>query len=175
MSTAEPETRSITTAWPVGFPADAKGVVRFAIREVAAPADAVYRWLLRPDLHAQYYGALRGVRRVSGAWPVIEVGTRLSFLLGPIFVPQVKVAQADPTLRSMAWIGGVPGLKICHAFTVKALDEQHSLLRSEEAWVGAVARLLAPAVAGQLQAVQTDWCAAVVRAATAHPAGPPAA
>ncbi len=174
MSTAEASASSITTPWPAGFPADAKGISGFAVREVAAPAEAVYRWLLRPDLHPEFYPALRGVRRASGAWPVLEVGTKLSFFLGPLFVPPVKVVQADPALLSMAWAGGGPGLKACHAFTVKPIDESRSLLRSEELWVGPAARLIAPLAKGTLQKVQTDWCAAVARAATAHPAGPPA-
>ena len=75
----------------------------------------------------------------------------------------------------MAWAGGGPGLKACHAFTVVPVDEGRSLIRSEERWVGPAARAIGPLVKGPLQKVQTDWCEAVVRAATAHPAGPPTA
>jgi hypothetical protein len=175
MSTAEAATPTITTPWPAGFPADQPGIRGFAVREVAAPADAVFQWILRPDLHPEFYRGLRAVRRTSGAWPVLEVGTKLTFMLGPLVVPPVKVVQADPALRSMAWAGGGPGLKACHAFTVAAIDAERSLVRSEELWVGPAARLLAPVVRGPLQKVQTEWCEAVARAATAHPAGPPAA
>lgn len=175
MSTAASASTTITTPWPAGFPADKPGIVGFAVREVPAPADAVFQWLLRPELHAEYYGALRGVKHVSGDWQPIGVGTRLSFFLGPLFVPPVKVVQADPALRSMAWAGGGPGLKACHAFTVAELDEGRSLLRSEEKWVGPVARATGALTRGTLQKVQTDWVEAVVKAATRYPAGPPAA
>lgn len=175
MSTAEANANLISTPWPAGFPAEQPGIVGFAVREVAAPADAVFQWLLRPELHTEYYGALRGVRHVSGPWQPIGVGTRLSFFLGAIFVPPVKVVQADPELLSMAWAGGGPGLKACHAFTVKAIDDSRSLLRSEEKWVGPVARATGALTKGTLQKVQTEWVEAVARAASQNPAGPPAA
>ena len=175
MSTAEAKATSITTPWPKGFPADAAGITGFAVREVAAPAEAVYRWLLRPDLHTEFYKALRGVKRVAGPGPELAVGTRLSFFLGPLFIPPVKVVQADPQLLSVAWAGGGPGMKACHCFTVKAIDANRSVLRSEEKWVGPVARAIGPVTKGGLQKVQTDWVEAVVKAATRYPAGPPSA
>lgn len=174
MSTAEASATAITTPWPAGFPAEAKGFSGFAVREVAAPAESVFQWLRRVDLHPEYYAALRGVRHHGGAWPAVEAGTKLSFFLGPLFVPPIKVVQADPALLSVAWASAAPGFKACHCFTVKAIDEQHSLLRSEEAWVGPAARLIKPGAKAILQKVQTDWCAAIARAATTHPAGPPA-
>ncbi len=147
------------------------GIRGFAVREVAAPADAVFAWILRPDLQEPYYGALRRVRSSVGAAD-LTVGATASFMLGPLLVPKVKVVQADPELRSMAWVGGGPGLSACHAFTVKPLDAGRSLLRSDEIWTGPAARLLGPVARGGLQKVQTDWAEALVRAATAHPAGP---
>jgi hypothetical protein len=87
----------------------------------------------------------------------------------------VKVVQADPALHSVAWAGGGPGLKACHCFTVKAIDANRSLLRSEEKWVGPMARITGPLTKGALQKVQTDWAEAIAAAATRHPAGPPSA
>lgn len=175
MSTAEAGSSTITTPWPAGFPAERSGVVGFAVREVAAPADAVYAWLLRPDLHVDFYKALRGVKRTNGGAPELEVGSKLSFFLGPLFVPPVKVVQADPELRSLAWAGGGPGLKACHCFTVQPIDDQRSVLRSEEKWVGPVARATGFLTKSTMQKVQTEWAEAIAAAAARHPAGPPTA
>lgn len=171
MTAASADATTITTPWPAGFSEEAPGIRGFAVREVAAPADAVYAWILRPDLQEPYYGALRRVRTSVGAAD-LTVGATASFLLGPLLVPKVKVVQADPELRSMAWTGGGPGLRACHAFTVKPIDDGRSLVRSDEIWTGPAARLLGPVARGGLQRVQTDWAEALVRAATAHPAGP---
>lgn len=175
MSTASDRSSTITTPWPAGFPADRSGITGFAVREVAAPADAVYQWLLRPDLHGEFYKALHGFKLRSGGGPELEVGHTVSFFLGALFVPPVKVVQADPELRSFAWAAGGPGMKACHCFTVQPIDEHTSLLRSEEKWVGPVARLISPVVKGQLQKVQTEWAQAIADAAARHPAGPPSA
>uniref|UniRef100_UPI0028E4021C hypothetical protein n=1 Tax=Bradyrhizobium cosmicum TaxID=1404864 RepID=UPI0028E4021C len=62
---------------------------------------------------------------------------------------------------------------VCHAFTVEPLSATRSVIRSEELWVGPVARATGFLTKGQIQAVQTRWTEAIVAAATAHPAGPP--
>ncbi|MBO9534977.1 MAG: hypothetical protein J7513_18535 [Solirubrobacteraceae bacterium] len=174
MSTAEASATAITTTWPAGFPADAKGINGFAVREVDAPAEAVYQWLLRPDLQTEFYGALRGVRGKGDAWPALSAGATISFFIGPLFIPPMKVLRADPQLLSVAWGSKAPGFQACHCFTVQAIDSKRSVLRSDETWVGPVARAIGPLTKGVLQKVQTDWCTAVARAATTHPSGPPA-
>ncbi|MBJ7472113.1 MAG: SRPBCC family protein, partial [Solirubrobacteraceae bacterium] len=175
MTNATADATAITTTWPSGFPAHKAGVGAFAVREVAADADAVFAWLRRVDLHESYYGALRMVRRRGGAWPVLEQGTAFSMLLGGLFVPYIKVTKLDTTERSLAWGSNTPLFSACHAFTVKPIGEGRSLIRSEERFVGPIARVVKPVAAGQLQKVQTEWTEAVVRAATAFPAGPPSA
>ncbi|MEH3054707.1 MAG: hypothetical protein PGN13_12000 [Patulibacter minatonensis] len=173
MSSAATDVTSITTPWPAGFPAHKPGPRGFAVREVAAPADAVYEWLLRPDLHVEHYRGLHHVKLYGGARKLAE-GTTVSFFLGPLFVPPMKVVQADPQLRSLAWASNAPGFKACHCFTVKPIDDDRSLLRSEELWVGPAARATGLLTAPVIQKVQTDWVEAVVALANRHPAGPPA-
>ncbi len=166
---------SITTVWPEGFNPNGPGVGAFAVREVAAPADAVFEWVRRVDLHADWYKGLHMVRRWKGAWPLVEKGTSLRFVVDGAFVPMVKVIQCDVAERRMAWGGGLPGLAICHAFTVEPIDESRSLLRSEEKWMGPVGKLVGGPASGTLQKVQTRWAEAITAAANAHPGGPPAA
>ena len=166
---------AITTKWPKGFQAERAGAGGFAVREVEAPADAVFAWIRRLDLHPEFYGPLRFVRRFSGAWPVVDKGTALTFTIGLTFVPFLKVTHCDPAERSLAWGGGGPGLAICHAWTVEPIDEHRSLIRSEERWVGPIGQALRLVTQPTIQKVQTQWTEAIVRAAQAHPAGPPAA
>ncbi|MDQ8044055.1 MAG: SRPBCC family protein [Patulibacter sp.] len=175
MSTAASSESLITTTWPEGFDARNPAIAGFAVREVAAPAESVFAWIRRPDLHTEYYKGLRGVRKAGGAWPQLEVGSKVSFFLGALFVPPVKVVQCDPVGFHFAWAGGGPGIDAVHAFTVVATSDTTSLLRSEEVWQGPVSKLIKPVAAGTLQKVQTDWAAAIAAAASQHPLGPPAA
>lgn len=175
MTSAIADASAITTSWPDGFDATAPSVGGFAVREVAAPADAVFAWVRRLDLHPQFYPALRLVGRVGGPWPQLDVGSKARFMVGATFVPLVKVLKCDEAERSMAWGGGLPGLTICHGFTVKAVDEHRSLIRSEELWIGKVATMTGALTQGTMQKVQTEWAEAIARAATAHPGGPPVA
>ncbi len=87
MTAASADATTITTPWPAGFSEEAPGIRGFAVREVAAPADAVYAWILRPDLQEPYYGALRRVRTSVGAAD-LTVGATASFLLGPCWCPR---------------------------------------------------------------------------------------
>lgn len=164
---------AISTTWPAGFPADRPGVGGFAVREVEAPADAVFAWIRRVDLHPEFYRGMRFVKRLGGAWPELDKGSRLTFTLGATFVPMVQVTKLDAQERSMAWGGVLPGLAICHAFTVAELSATRSVVRSDELWVGPVARATGFVTKGQIQAVQTRWTEAIVAAASAHPGGPP--
>lgn len=173
-STARPAS-AITTTWPEGFDAGKPGVGGFAVREVEAPADAVFAWIRRVDLHPEFYRGMKFVKRLGGPWPALDKGTKLSFTLGATFIPYLQVIKCDPATRSLAWGGGVPGLSICHAWTVEPLSDTRSVIRSEELWVGPVARATGLLTKPQIQKVQTVWAEAIVKAATAHPAGPPKA
>ncbi len=166
---------AISTTWPEGFPSHKEGVSGFAVREVDAPADAVFAWVRRVDLQPPYYKGMRFVRRIGGAWPELDKGSKLTFTLGATFVPFVQVVKCDPQTRSFAWGGNLPGLSMAHAFTVEPISESRSVVRSEELWVGPVAKLIGFAVKPQLQAVQTRWAEALAAAAAAYPAGPPKA
>jgi hypothetical protein len=163
---------AISTTWPSSFPAHKGGVGTFAVREVEAPADAVFAWIRRIDQQPPFYKGMKFVRHLSGPWPELDRGSMISFTLGATFIPMVKVIVCDPEARSFVWGGGLPGLTIAHAFTVEPKGEHHCLVRSEERWVGPVAQLIAPGVKGPMQAVQTRWAEALAAAAKAHPAGP---
>ncbi len=175
MTNAAADASAITTNWPAGFPAHKAGYAGFAVREAPADADAVFAWIRRIDLHEAYYPALRMVRRRGGAWPELEKGTAFGMLLGAVFLPYIKVTKVDATERSLGWGANTPLFSACHTFTVKPIGEGRSLIRSEERFVGPVARAIKPAVAGQLQKIQTEWTEAIVRMVTAHPDGPPSA
>lgn len=174
---SEGSAAAITTVWPSGFDADASGPSGFAVREVAAPAGAVFAWLRRVDLHPEYYTGLMGlsgVKHKGGAWPELDAGSKLSFALGHLPIPAVRISQCDVAELRLAWSGGGPGLSACHAWTVLPTGADTCLLRSEEKWVGPTARVLGVATQWRLQQVQSDWAQAVADAATAYPAGPPA-
>lgn len=171
MSNATAEA-SITTTWPAGFQAHKKGVGGFAVREVQAPADAVFAWVRRIDAQGPYYQDLKYVKSYGGPWPELGKGSKVAFLIGATFVPFVRVIECDAQARRLAWGGNLPGLSICHAFTVQAIDDQRSLIRSEELWVGPIATATAALIRPQIQKVQTRWAEGIVLAAEAHPAGP---
>lgn len=169
---------AITTVWPAGFDPDAAGPSGFAVREVAAPAESVFAWIRRVDLHPEYYRGLTGltgVRSRGGAWPVLEQGSKLSFALGRLPIPTCTIVQCDPQEFRLAWAGKGPGLSAVHAWTVQAVDAKTSLLRSEEKWTGPVGVALGLPTGWRLQQVQSQWADAVAAAATAYPGGPPAA
>jgi hypothetical protein len=175
MSTTATGERAITTIWPEGFRADQASAGGFAVREVDAPADAVFAWIRRVDLHPEFYGGLRAVRRVGGAWPQLDKGSSLRFLVGTTYVPYVKVLKCDPVERSFAWGGNLPGISVCHAFSVVPIDEHRSLIRSDEQWAGPIAKATSLLTTPQIQKVQTQWAEAITLAASTHPGGPPAA
>jgi hypothetical protein len=175
MSTTVADERAISTIWPEGFRAERASAGGFAVREVAAPADAVFAWIRRVDLHPEFYRGLRLVRRIGGAWPELDEGSKLGFLVGATYIPVVKVIKCDPQQRSFAWGGGGPGFTVCHAFSVVPIDEHRSLVRSDEQWVGPVAKATSLLTTPAIQKVQTQWAEAIARAAQTHPGGPPAA
>lgn len=120
-----------------------------------ATPEAVWAWLVRPDRWADYYGNVKGVRHLSGAWPELAAGSTFSWVTFNTRVT-TTVTELEPYAR-LAWTGGGLGSVGHHAWRLTPFGDGRTEIHTEETQRGTASRLLAPLLRRTMRTWHQRW------------------
>lgn len=141
--------------WPAGHePAGAKiYVVNYG--NSAAPPEAVWQWLIRPDRWPDYYRNARRVRSKNGPWPEIAIGSTFTWVTfnAPV---TTTVTEFLPFTR-LAWTGSGMGSVGHHAWVLEKTLEGGTRIVTEETQRGRAVALFRPVLKPRMQSMHQLW------------------
>lgn len=143
-----------SVVWPAGHqPADATiHVVNRGFS--AAPPEAVWAWLVRPDRWHRYYRNAYRMRHLAGAWPRIEMGSRFSWIT--FGVPVTTEVTELVAAERLAWTGTGLGSRGHHGWVLTPSNGGTEILTAETQH-GVAARLVAPILTAAMRRQHQRW------------------
>jgi hypothetical protein len=152
--------------WPTGH--EPAGASIYVINQTisAAPPEAVWAWLVRPDRWNEYYSNASQASSVSGAWPEVELGSEFTWATGRIPV-KTTVTEFEPFQR-LAWTGEGLGATGHHAWILTPTSEGGTLILTEETQRGLILRLLRPVLRRSMSSAHQQWVEGLARRAESN-------
>lgn len=120
-----------------------------------APPEFVWAWLIQPELWPRYYGNARRLRPIEGGWPVLESGSRFSWVTFGAPVKTV-VTEFEPFER-LAWTGEGLGARGHHAWLLRPDESGGCRILTEETQRGAAVRSLRPILRPAMRWQHQRW------------------
>jgi Polyketide cyclase / dehydrase and lipid transport len=156
--------------WPPGHEPD--GAVLHAVNDgrSSASPEAVWAWLIRPDLWSSYYSNARFMRHLDGPWPRVAPGSRFRWLTFGVLVTS-EIVEFEPPAR-LAWSADELGARGHHAWALAA-DGEGCRIHTEETQRGWAVRLARPAMQPLMTRFHQRWVDGLAGAAAEG--APPAA
>jgi len=137
--------------------------------QVAAERDAVWAWLVRPDLWPTYYSNAKFIKHLEGPWPVLELGSRFRWLSFGAFVTS-EVVTYEPGQR-IDWDAKVLGGRGYHGWVLKP-EAGGTFIRTEETQKGPGIQVVKPVLRPMMVRLHQRWLEGLGRVAADGP--PPA-
>jgi len=136
-----------------------------AVNELEIPAEpeAVWAWLVRPDLWPRYYSNARLIRHLGGPWPELEPGSRWRWLTFGALITS-EVVEYTPAER-LAWSAKSIAGSGHHAWVLTRRDGG-TFVRTEETQKGLGMRLIKPALRPLMVRMHQRWLEGLARMAS---------
>jgi uncharacterized protein YndB with AHSA1/START domain len=150
-------------SWPDEHTPDVS--VFHAVNELEMPAkpEAVWAWLVRPDLWPSYYSNARLIKHLGGAWPELELGSRFRWLTFGALITS-EVIEYAPTER-LAWSAKSLAGSGHHGWVLQPRDGG-TFVRTEETQKGLGMRLIKPALRPLMVRMHQRWLEGLSRVAS---------
>jgi hypothetical protein len=152
--------------WPEGHSPEESSFLAVNEIHIEADPDVVWGWLARPDLWPSYYGNARFVRKLSGPWPEVRLGSRFRWLTFGVIVHS-EVVEYSPFER-LAWSAKELGAKGHHGWVLSA-REGGTFVRTEETQKGAMVALAKPAMKPLMVRFHQRWLEGLAGVAASGP------
>jgi hypothetical protein len=137
--------------------------------QVAAEPEAVWAWLVRPDLWPTFYSNAKFIKHLDGPWPVLELGSRFRWWSFGAFVTSEVVAY-EPE-RKIDWDAKVLGGRGYHGWVLQAGDGG-TFIRTEETQRGWGIQAVKPVLRPMMVRLHQRWLEGLGQVAAEGP--PPA-
>jgi uncharacterized protein YndB with AHSA1/START domain len=149
-------------AWPEDDRPEVSALHAVNELQIAAPPEAVWEWLCRPDLWPTYYRNARLVKHLGGSWPRVELGSRWRWVTFGAFITS-EVVEFEPTER-LAWSARELGGSGHHGWALSRRDGG-TFVRTEETQRGMGIRIAKPALRPLMVHFHQRWLEGLARVA----------
>jgi hypothetical protein len=140
--------------WPEGFSPQRSNLHVRNVTTSAAPPDAIWAWLVRPDRWRDFYRNAWRVRADAGPWPTLAAGSRFRWVTfgAPVVT---TVTECEPPFR-LAWTGTGLGSSGHHAWLLEPAAGGTRIV-TEETQHGQAVKILAPALRPVMHRAHQAW------------------
>jgi hypothetical protein len=141
--------------WPQGY--EPSGAALHAVNSgrTAAASEAVWAWLVRPELWSSFYVNARRVRHQSGPWPQVALGSRFTWITFGA-VATTEIVEYEPFER-LAWTATGLGARAHHAWVLTPRADGGTDILTEETQRGRAPALLRRALAPAMHYMHQRW------------------
>lgn len=149
--------------WPVDY--EPHGAAIHVVNTCASDAapEAVWAWLVRPERWNAYDDNVSRIRHLAGAWPVLDRGSRFSWVT--FGVPVItEVTECELSSR-LAWTGSGRGSRGHQAWLLTGLIGCGTAIRTEETQRGAASLIARPFLARAMRQRHQRWIDGLARIA----------